>query len=234
MRNLRGPGRARRASTSSRCTASRSTGITGTIDEWPAQARRDPRRDGRCRSGSREVGVSTFGAEEVQEFGPAAHRRAADRPRAAHPLVQPATTCRAPGRRRRATARPRARPTTATSTWACCARTARRSSRCRHFAELHAGDRASASGSTSRITGSTTPCAGCKRLGVQQLRTGLSWADSFRPGRASAGSTARWRRSSRFDVTRDLLLHAGAARRPAAPHQPAAATPRVRRVLRAR
>ena len=36
-----------------------------------------------------EVGVSSFGAEEVQEFGLRAHRGAAARPRRAHPLVQP-------------------------------------------------------------------------------------------------------------------------------------------------
>ena len=40
---------------------------------------------------------------------------------------------------------------------------------------------ASASGSTSRTTGSTTPSAGSASSGVRHLRTGLSWADSFRP-----------------------------------------------------
>ena len=67
---------------------------------------------------------------------PAAHGRAAARPGAARSTGTASTTCRAPGRPRPATARPRARPTTATSTWACCARTARPSWRCRTSAEL--------------------------------------------------------------------------------------------------
>ena len=33
-----------------------------------------------------------------------------------------------------------------------------------------------------------------RRLGVKYLRTGLSWADSFRPGMRRRGSTGRWRR----------------------------------------
>ena len=69
---------------------------------------------------------------------PAAHGRAADRPRRRGSTGTASTTCRAPGRRRRATARPRARPTTATSTWACCARTARPSCALHALRRLHA------------------------------------------------------------------------------------------------
>jgi beta-xylosidase len=99
-----------------------------------------------------EVGVSTFGAEEVQA-GACAHRGAADRPRAAHPLVQPL------------------RPAAA---WEATTRhkEAEGSSYYRHFymgllredgtpkpaleaSRARAGRSASASGSISRITGST-------------------------------------------------------------------------------
>ena len=40
-----------------------------------------------------------------------------------------------------------------------------------------------------------------RRLGVRHVRTGLSWADSFRDRTRSTGSTGRWRRSADFDVT---------------------------------
>ena len=66
---------------------------------------------------------------------------------------------------------------------------------------------ASASGSTSRITGWTTRCAGCGELGVKHLRTGLSWADSLRPD-AERWFDRQMRALRDFDVTRDVLLHA--------------------------
>ena len=105
------------------------------IDEWPAKARRDPGRSPTCRSGSREVRRLDLRRGGGAGIRAAAHRRAADRPGAAHPLVQPVSICRRPGRRPRATARPRARPTTGISTWGCCARTARRSPRWRSSAD---------------------------------------------------------------------------------------------------
>ena len=117
-----------------RCTASRSTGTTGRSTNGRTSSRRSSAVTDLPIWVS-EVGVSTFGAEEVQEFGLRAHGRAADRAGAAHPLVQPLRSARAPGRRRPGTARRRDRPITAISTWACCARTARPSWRCETFAE---------------------------------------------------------------------------------------------------
>jgi beta-xylosidase len=73
-----------------------------------------------------EVGVSTFGAEEVQVFG---LKRTAELliGRAPRFTGIASTTSPAPGPPPPATRRPRAPPTTATSTWACSARTAPRS-----------------------------------------------------------------------------------------------------------
>ena len=132
-------------------------------------------------------------------MGPAAHRRTADRTQPAHPLVQPLRPARAHGPRRRAIARPRARPTTVISTWACSTSTDGPS------APL-------ASSATSR------PSFGLcqwfhfedhrlddavrwmKDLGVTYLRTGLSWADWFRPD-ASAWFDRQMRALEPFDVT---------------------------------
>ena len=179
-----------------------------------------------------EVGVSTFGAEEVQEFGLRRTRGAADRRAPSASTGTASTTCRARGRRRRATAKPRARPTTATSTWACCARTARPSARCAQLPELHAGDRASASGSTSRTTGWTTR--------VRWLKRARREAPAHRPelGRqpsAERGCLVRSPDAALEPIRRDrhLLLHARVERRRGAPsHQPAARSSRVRGVLR--
>ena len=127
-----------------------------------------------------EVGASSFGAEEVQEFGLHAHRRAADRPGAAHPLVQPVRPAAGlagddPSQGGRGLVLlsaflhgPAARGRHAEARRRAVSRTTRRSS-------------ASANGFISRTTGSTTRCCWLKRLGVRYLRTGLSWADSFRP-----------------------------------------------------
>ena len=65
-----------------------------------------------------EVGVGSFGAEEVQVFG-------VDRTACRAFSGTACSTCPRPGPRRRATARRRARATTAISTWASSARTAR-------------------------------------------------------------------------------------------------------------
>ncbi len=127
-----------------------------------------------------EVGVSTFGAEEVQVWGLERTAELLDRQGAAHPLVQPLRPAARLGGddpppeaegssyyrhfymgllREDGTPKPAARGVRAA---------ARRSW-------------ASASGSISRTTGSTTRSRWMKRLGVRYLRTGLSWADSFRP-----------------------------------------------------
>ena len=58
----------------------------------------------------------------------------------------------------------------------------------------------SASGFTSRTIGSTTLSGGCKDLGVKHLRTGLSWADSLRPG-ADAWFDRQMKALEPFDVT---------------------------------
>ena len=72
----------------SRSTASRWTGTTGTISNGPTSSRKF-RRSRSLPVWISEVGVSTFGAEEVQEFG---LRRTAELligTRSPHPLVQP-------------------------------------------------------------------------------------------------------------------------------------------------
>ena len=104
---------------------------------------------------------------------PAAHGRAADRPRAAHPLVLPVRPAARPGRRPRATARPRARATTATSTWACCARTARRSWPAPLFADYTPRARHLPVVPLRGPPARRRRAAGSKRLGVRKLRTGL-------------------------------------------------------------
>jgi beta-xylosidase len=63
-----------------------------------------------------EVGVSSFGAEEVRGGCRASTGTAS-------------MTCRRPGRPPRGTAKRKAPPTTGTSTWACCGKTVPRSSR---------------------------------------------------------------------------------------------------------
>jgi hypothetical protein len=70
-----------------------------------------------------------------------------------------------------------------------------------------------------------------KDLGVTSLRTGLSWWDSYRPG-WEAWFDRRWRRST-LRHHRDLLLHARSSGPGAAPHQPAQGPDVFRRFLRA-
>jgi beta-xylosidase len=101
-----------------------------------------------------EVGVSTFGAEEVQEFG---LKRTAELLIGKAPRIHWYSLYDLP-KAWPGTARPKARPTTGISTWGSSRRTAppswrsgtSRSTRRRW---------ASASGSTSRTTGSTTRSA---------------------------------------------------------------------------
>ena len=178
-----------------------------------------------------EVGVSTFGAEEVQAWGlrrtaelligraPRIHWYSLydlprdlggdDAPQGGRGLVLlPPLPHGAAARGRHAEA-----------------------ARCEDFARLRARRWASASGSTSRTTGSTRRSRWMRRLGVRHLRTGLSWADSFRPD-ALDWFDRQMEALRDFDVTRHLLLHARAPRPRAAPHQPAAGAGGVRRVLR--
>ena len=68
-----------------------------------------------------------------------------------------------------------------------------------------------------------------KRLGVRYVRTGLTWADSLRPG-ADAWFDCQMR-ALEDSGDPDVLLHARAPRREAAPHQPAAGRGGIRGVL---
>ena len=166
--------------------------------------RRVARQDRRDRAATHlpvwvsEVGVSTFGAEEVQEWG---LRRTAElligRAPRIHwyslydlPAAWPATT-----RHREAEGSSYYRHFhmglldehgTPEAAARIASRTARRIS-------------ASASGSISRITGWMTRCAGYGTR-RQLLRTGLSWADWFRPN-ADAWFDRQMRALEGFDVT---------------------------------
>ena len=68
IRNMQADSASWAMSTSSRCTASRSTGITGPFTNGPTSCARSSAVTDLPLWVS-EVGVSTFGAEEVQEFG---------------------------------------------------------------------------------------------------------------------------------------------------------------------
>ena len=105
-----------------------------------------------------EVGISTFGAEEVQVWG---LNRTAELLIGQHPasIGTASMTCRASGEPPRAIARPRGPPTTGISTWACCARTAPPSPR-RNTSRSTRRRWACASGSTITTTGWTMPWPG--------------------------------------------------------------------------
>ncbi len=150
------------------------------LDEWPAQLA-EIQAVTALPVWVTEVGVSTFGAEEVQEFGLRRTARTAHRPRAAHPLVQPLRSAQGvagdhpPPRGGRLFLLPAFPHGVAARRWRAEARAA--------GTLPNSPQRwGFASGSISKTTGWTMPCAGFQRLGVQHVRTGLSWADSFRPG----------------------------------------------------
>ena len=155
----------------------------------PLADRRVAGEDRRDRGGHRQAGLGDRGRRLVVRLGGGAglgraeDRRAAGRAGAARCTGTASTTCRRPGRRRRGTRRRRARPTTGTSTWGCCARTARRSRRSRPTPTMQP-TWGSASGSTIEDHRLDEAVAWMRRLGVRHVRTGLSWADSFRDGRA--------------------------------------------------
>jgi hypothetical protein len=195
------------------------------IDEWPAKLARS--RGDRLPVWVTEVGVSSFGAEEVQAWGLRA-------PPSCWPAARRASTGTASTICRRAwEATTRHKEAEGSSYYrhfhmGCCARTARRSSRW-SFCRTRR-DWASASGFTSRITGSTTRCAGCG---------GSACGISHRPvlGRQLPAERARLVRPAdggarRIRGHRDVLLHARASRHRAASHQRAAGAGGVRRILR--
>ena len=188
---LRPPHAANRAcsttSTPSPSTAFRSTGTTGRSTNgrqiWPRSKRVTD-----LPVWVTEVGVSTFGAEEVQEFG---LRRTAELLLGRAPRVHWYSLYDLP----------RAWPATTRH------REAEGSSYYRHFymgllredgtpeARPQALRRLHARAGHLPVVPLRGPPPRRRRalaqtLGVKQLRTGLSWADSFRPG-ADAGSTAR-------------------------------------------
>jgi beta-xylosidase len=145
------------------------------LDEWPAKLA-EIQAATSLPVWVTEVGVSTFGAEEVQEFG--LQRTAQLLKGACRACIGTAfTICRAPGRRRPGIARRKA-PLLPALLHGLLREDGTPKAACEHFAE-HAPRWASANGSTLRITGSMKRSL-VARLGVKHLRTGLSWADSFR------------------------------------------------------
>ena len=94
------------------------------IEEWPARVAEVRAVTGRP-IWATEVGVSSFGCEEVQALG---LRKTVQLlpPWSTRSSGTPSSTCTRTARRRRATRRPRAPPTTATSTSACSPRAGRR------------------------------------------------------------------------------------------------------------
>ena len=136
-RNMAGQGRARRTSTSSPCTASRSTGTCGRSTNGRQSSTRSAPSP-TCRSGCRRSASRPSAPRRCRSSG---FERTAELLIGRAPRIHwySLYDLPRPGRRRRATARPRARPITGISTWACCARTARRSRAAEPFARLHAG-----------------------------------------------------------------------------------------------
>ena len=188
------------------------------INEWPREAAGDPGRHRPAGLGlrGRRLDLRRRGGPGVR---PAAHGRAADRASAADPLVQPL--------------RPAARLAGHDP-----APEAEGSSYYRHFYMGLLREDGTPKLAHAAISASTRRRSGIcqwfhfedhrlddgvrwlKDLGVRHLRTGLSWADFYRPDarrvvRPPDGGARAVRRHGH------LLLHAGAQGRRAAPHQPA-------------
>ena len=161
------------------CTASRSTGTTGSSTSGRRSCRRS-RPSPTCRSGCPRSASRPSAPRRCRCSGCKRTAELLIGPRAADPLVQPLRpAARLAGHHPPPRGRglvllpallhgPAARGRLAQAGPAALPRAARRSS-------------ASASGSISRTTGSTTPCAGCASWACSHLRTGLSWADFYRP-----------------------------------------------------
>ena len=131
------------------------------IDEWPERLREiEAATD--LPIWVSEVGVSSFGAEEVQEFG---LRRTAELLGGRVPRIHWYSLYDLPpGRRRRDIARRKVLLITGTFTWACCARTTPRNAPV--SSSINSLPRwESASGFISRIIGSTMQSGGCASSG---------------------------------------------------------------------
>jgi beta-xylosidase len=167
------------------------------IDEWPSKLT-EIRQRTRLPIWVSEVGVSTFGAEEVQEFG---LRRTAELLRGAAPRVHWYSLYDLP----------RAWPATTRH------REAEGSSYYRHFYMGLVREDGTPK-KALRLFSEHTPALGIcqwfhfedhrledavgwlKKLGVKHLRTGLSWADSFRPD-ADAWFDRQMKLLEPFDLT---------------------------------
>ena len=196
-------------STSSRCTDSRSTGTSG-------RSTSGRRRSTRSSAVTdlpvwvTEVGVSTFGAEEVQDFG---LTRTAELLLGLAPHIHWYSLYDLPQSLAGDDPPPRGRRLFLLSAFLHGPDARRRhaqAARSPAFADSRPSW-ASASGFTSRIRDWRMRSRWMRRLGVRYLRTGLSWADSFRPERAGLvrpadGGAGGIRRDG------DVLLHAGASR----------------------
>ena len=156
-----------------------------------------------------EAGVSSFGAEEVQVFG---LQRTAELLLACSSSACTGTacwTCLPRGPRPRATRKPRAARTIAITTWDCCVKMARPSWPRNRFLRgmgicqwFHYED--------PRLE---LAVEWLKRLGVKYLRTGISWADWFRPN-AEAWFDRQMRALEPFATTLTLCFtpeHMGVA-----------------------
>lgn len=167
------------------------------IDEWPARLA-EIQALTHLPVWVTEVGVSTFGAEEVQEFG---LRRTAELLLGRAPRVHWYSLYDLP----------RAWPATTRH------REAEGSSYYRHFYMGILREDGTPKLALKHFAGYTPEMGICqwfhfedhrldeavrwlRRLGVKKLRTGLSWADSFRPG-ADAWFDRQMRALDEFDVT---------------------------------
>ena len=195
------------------------------VEEWPARVAEIKAVTGRP-IWATEVGVSSFGCEEVQALG---LRKTVQLlpPWSTRSSGTPSSTCARTARRRRATRRPRAPPTTATSTSACSPRAGRRSWPC----------------ATSRPTGDL-PVAAPARPGAGAGHRYLAKAPGGAGGahRRLLGGLARSRRGgvlrlrdARAGPLRgdpDPLLHPPQSGHPPPPHQPPRRSGGVRLLLR--
>ena len=174
----------------------------GSVHEWPQKIDEIQCRHEPCLIWVSEVGVSTFGAEEVQEWGlkPARPNCCTARCRA-HPLVQPLRPAARVGGDNATQGGRGFVLLPAFRTWACCDQ-----------------DGAAERLRPGSFADHVTPVMGLcqwfhyqdhrlddavrwmRDLGVTYLRTGLSWADWFRPD-CEAWFDRQMRALEEFDVT---------------------------------